>query len=891
MKKQAACKVSTTCPYCGVGCGVQATIQGDNLMATKGDHRHPANFGRLCIKGSKLPETGGHEGRLLYPRVAGKQVSWDEAIQGTTEKLQKIIQQHGPDSLAFYLSGQLLTEDYYVANKLIKGFIGSSHVDTNSRLCMASTVAGHKRAFGEDLVPGCYEDLELADLLVLVGSNAAWNHPVLYQRIQAAKQERPELKVVVVDPRRTATCDLADLHLAIKPGGDVLLFNALLVHLAENKQLDHEFVSSSTDNFKATLLTALEDASDLKAVAGKLDIPEDQLATFFDWFTETPKTVSLFSQGVNQSSSGTDKVNALINCHLATGRVGKPGSTPFSLTGQPNAMGGREVGGLANQLAAHMGFSAEEVEKVERFWQAPNICRKEGFKAVELFQAIHRGDIKAVWIMGTNPLVSLPDSQFVREALQKCELVIVSEAMAETDTLEFADIAFPATTWAEKDGTVTNSERRISRQRGFLPPPGEARHDWQIICQIARQLGYNQAFNYQCPAEIFREHAELSGFENQDERCFNISGLSQLTNQAYENLQPVQWPVNSSNPLGSERLFTQGHFFTASKRAQFVSVQSKPVQQKLEAAYPFRLNTGRIRDQWHTMTRTGRSAQLMQHRSEPFVEIHPLDAKDLQLQDRELVCVSNTLGEYIAPLKITEHQRRGELFLPMHWNRQFTAKGLCNQLIEQVYDPISGQPESKQGRGHIRSLQAVWQARLVVRNPLATQPDTDYWVERPLTNSHCYHLASRKPVESWFDWCQQHLGNHPKIQLESSQVKTYRAASFKDDQLEWVLLVSPANDFPSLQELDQKFAQLSLSPQERQLLLKNKEDATQGDEQVVCSCFQVSEGAIRSAIQQGKDSPESLGKALSCGTNCGSCLPEIKSLIEQEVSHDITELV
>lgn len=889
MNKQATRKISTTCPYCGVGCGVQATTQGDALIATTGDHRHPANFGRLCVKGSKLPETGGHEGRLLYPRVAGNQVTWDEAILSTAERLQDLIHRHGPESLAFYLSGQLLTEDYYVANKLMKGFIGSNHVDTNSRLCMASTVAGHKRAFGADAVPGCYEDLELANLLVLVGSNAAWNHPVLYQRIQAAKQERPELKVVVIDPRRTATCDLADLHLAIKPGTDALLFNALLVHLTENQYLDHEFISSSTENFTASLLTALAEASNSKEVAQNLDISHDDLTTFFDWFAETPKTVSLFSQGVNQSSSGTDKVNALINCHLATGRIGKPGSTPFSLTGQPNAMGGREVGGLANQLAAHMGFSPEEIDRVERFWQTSNICHKEGYKAVELFQAIHRGEIKAIWIMGTNPLVSLPDSQFVREALEKCELVIVSEAMAETDTLEFADIALPATTWAEKEGTVTNSERRISRQRGFLPPPGEAKHDWQIICQIARQLGHSQAFDYQHPAEIFREHAALSGFENQGERCFDISGLSQLTNQAYESLQPVQWPVNSSNPLGTERLFTQGQFFTATKRAQFLSIQSRPPEQKLDPAYPFRLNTGRIRDQWHTMTRTGRSAALMQHRNEPFIEVHPQDAAQVGLKDQSLARVSHPQGEYLGRVRFTEGQRPGEIFLPMHWNRQFTGKGLCNQLIEQICDPVSGQPESKQGRVQLEALKINWQAQLLVAQPLKKPLSATYLAEQPLANSHSYVFAGSQAIEDWSGWCEEILGQRPQMHLQTSQEGPFRAAGFDQGQLAWVLVVSRERPQLAVKEIDQQFASSSLSPEARQALFTPSEH--QAEDQLICSCFQVSANQIKQAISEGQDTPELLGKSLSCGTNCGSCLPEIKSLIEQEVPHGITELV
>lgn len=881
----------TTCPYCGVGCGIKTTVNAKNdcQVNVSGDISHPANFGRLCIKGSTLSETGGHQGRLLYPRIAGERVSWDQAIQTTAKKLKNVIDRHGPESLAFYLSGQLLTEDYYVANKLMKGFIGSSHVDTNSRLCMASTVAGHKRAFGADAVAGCYEDLEIADLLVLVGSNAAWNHPVLYQRIQASKEERPELKVVVIDPRLTATCDLADLHLSLKPGTDVLLFNALLVYLYENECIDHEFVSNSTEHFAQSLSSAFSEAADIKTVSRQLDVSEQKLLTFFHWFAETPKTVSLFSQGVNQSSSGTDKVNALINCHLATGRIGKPGSTPFSLTGQPNAMGGREVGGLANQLAAHMGFSDEEVAIVEEFWCAPRIAHQEGYKAVDLFRAMHEGKIKAVWIQGTNPLVSLPDSQFVREALDRCELVIISEAAASTDTLELADIALPATTWSEKNGTVTNSERRISRQRGFLPAPGEARHDWQIICQVAQALGYGEAFNYRSAADIFREHAALSGFKNYGQRCFDISGLQHLTDQAYENLEPVQWPVNIDNPLGTKRLFTQGKFFTVNQRAQFLSIQSRPPEQKLEQDYPFRLNTGRIRDQWHTMTRTGRSSALMRHRSEPFIEVHPEDAAYIGLQDQGLAKLSHPQGCYLGRVRINDGQRKGDVFIPMHWNRQFTHQGLCNQLIEQYCDPVSGQPEFKQGRVQLEALPVVWQAQLLIAKPLDKPLLSDYLAEHPLSNSHSYVFAGCESIKNWSAWCEERLSQCPQMQLKGSQEGSFWAAGFNQGQLAWILVVSKERPQLDINEIDKYFAAQKSSPKARRTIFALLGAKT--GSQLICSCFQVSAKQITKAISDGQDTVELLGKNLSCGTNCGSCLPEIRSLIQHESNNGITERV
>jgi assimilatory nitrate reductase catalytic subunit len=445
--------VRTTCPYCGVGCGIQARRQG-TAVTVSGDQAHPANFGRLCSKGSALGETLSLEGRLLYPEIHGQRVAWDQALDAVAEGLRAVIDRYGPEAVAFYVSGQLLTEDYYVANKLMKGFIGSGNIDTNSRLCMSSSVAGHKRAFGEDVVPGNYEDLEQADLVVLVGSNLAWCHPVLYQRIQKARQARDgRPKLVAIDPRRTATGDSAELHLALKPGTDTVLFNGLLVHLYQQDRLDIDFLEQHTEGFWGALRAAREVAPSIPAVAHRCGLAEESVAEFYSLFARTAKTVTVYSQGVNQSSYGSDKVNTLINCHLATGRVGRPGTGPFSVTGQPNAMGGREVGGLANQLAAHMDFDPEEVDRVGRFWGSGRMARTPGLKAVDLFGAVGEGRIKAIWIMATNPVVSLPNADAVRAALQTCELVIVSDACADTDTIALAHIRLPALTWGEKDGT------------------------------------------------------------------------------------------------------------------------------------------------------------------------------------------------------------------------------------------------------------------------------------------------------------------------------------------------------------------------------------------------------------------------------------------------------
>ncbi|RWE22983.1 MAG: nitrate reductase, partial [Mesorhizobium sp.] len=547
-------EVRTTCPYCGVGCGVLAKVAADGEVSVRGDPDHPANFGRLCSKGSALAETIGLDGRLLYPEIEGHRVGWDEALDRVASTFSRTIAEHGPDAVAFYVSGQLLTEDYYLANKLMKGFVGSANIDTNSRLCMASSVAGHRRAFGSDTVPGCYEDLELADLIVLVGSNLAWCHPVLYQRIAAAREKRPDMKIVLVDPRRTMTADIADLHLAIAPDGDTALFSGLLAYLARNDALDRAYIATHTSGFRETLAAA--ETLDLACIAAATGLGEDELLQFYELFAATQKTVTVYSQGVNQSSQGTDKVNAIINCHLATGRIGKPGAGPFSVTGQPNAMGGREVGGLANMLAAHMEIeNPAHRARVRRFWNSPTVPERPGLKAVDMFKAVADGRIKALWIMATNPVDSMPDADTVQAAIKACPFVVVSDVLEHTDTVRHANVRLPATAWGEKDGTVTNSERRISRQRPFLASPGEARHDWWIIAEVARRMGFGEAFGHETPGAIFAEHATLSGFENDGARDFDIGGYGGVDAQAYETLAPFQWPA----PSRGAPLWPAGH--------------------------------------------------------------------------------------------------------------------------------------------------------------------------------------------------------------------------------------------------------------------------------------------------------------------------------------------
>ncbi|MDH4275271.1 MAG: molybdopterin-dependent oxidoreductase, partial [Gammaproteobacteria bacterium] len=635
--------VRTTCPYCGVGCGLVAQQLGDKLNLIP-DADHPANFGRICSKGAALAETLTLETRLLNPQVHGRPATWEDALDFVAKSFLRIIAEHGPDAVAFYVSGQLLTEDYYVANKLMKGFIGSGNIDTNSRLCMSSAVAAHKRAFGEDIVPGNYEDIELSDLTVLVGSNMAWTHPVLFQRLVASKEASPKKRIVVIDPRRTVTAEVADLHLALLPGTDGYLFNGLLNHLRREDALDWEYLEKYTEGFASALQNVKDGTGSVPQVASLCGLEPEKVAQFYRWFAQTPKTTSLFSQGINQSSSGVDKGNAIINVHLATGRVGKPGASPISLTGQPNAMGGREVGGLANTLAAHLDFTPENCAFVGKFWNSSRVATKPGLKAVELFDAMSAGRVKAVWIMGTNPVVSMPNSAFIRAALTKCEMVVVSDCESHTDTTACADVLFPAAAWGEKSGTVTNSERRISRQRAFISLPGLARPDWWIICEIAKKMGFGDAFQYTTESRIFREHAALSTGSTHGQRIFNIGAFQHISDQQYQELAPVQWPVPSEPAQGTARLFAAGGYATAGRKAQWISILPRVPASVSTPEYPFILNTGRMRDQWHTMTRTSKADQLMQHASEPLLYLQPLDAQRIGVVNGELVRVSSQHG-------------------------------------------------------------------------------------------------------------------------------------------------------------------------------------------------------------------------------------------------------
>ncbi|TKV69734.1 nitrate reductase [Marinobacter panjinensis] len=856
----------------------------DTRKPVAGDANHPANHGRLCVKGASLHETTGQEGRLLYPLVRGRKSDWDQALDEVAGAIRNSIETYGPQSVAFYLSGQLLTEDYYVANKLAKGFLRTANVDTNSRLCMSSAVAAHKRAFGADVVPGCYEDLELADLLVLAGSNAAWAHPVLYQRMKAAAQEGR--RVVVIDPRRTATSELADLHLALRPGTDTVLFNGLLSWLFDQGGLDEPYIDAHCQAFDEALVSARAAAPDVGSVAEQCDLSREDVETFYRWFASTPRTVTGFSQGVNQSVAGTDKGNAIINCHLATGRVGKPGAGPFSLTGQPNAMGGREVGGLANTLAAHMDYDSPGARsRVAGFWGTSQVADGPGLKAVDMFEAVHRGDIRVIWIMGTNPAVSLPDSARVRVALARCPTVIVSDCVAHTDTSALADILLPAAGWGEKDGTVTNSERRISRQRRFLPLPAEVKPDWWIISAVAGKLGFGGAFDYGKPADIFREHAALSAHENRGERIFNLAGLVNLTDNDYDALEPVQWPVlTGSGVTDSTRLFADGRFVTDNHRARFVAINTVLPEQKTCDDYPMVVNTGRIRDQWHTMTRTANAPRLLAHRSEPFVEIHHHDMARLNLVEGHLARLTLNNEQFVGRVRQSDGQRPGEVFIPIHWNRQFASSGVATVLTESVTDPVSGQPEAKHGRAAIKPFRASWHGRLLVRRERPRRWASDYWCHVPLNHCDSWWVAGRQPI-TWLDAMNDWLGGTAHVVMSDPAQGCFRAARIVNGQLEAVFMVDkdPAR-IPDAGWLDDCFSEPTLSESSRRALLAARDVDVEDPGAIICSCFQVGEHQIGAAIAGGVGSVAALGEQLRCGTNCGSCIPELRHLIEASVS-------
>jgi len=899
--------MQTTCPYCGVGCGVTAHVTptpSGPKVTIEGDVNHPANYGKLCIKGSNLADTLGLETRVLEPIIGRKDqqeiTSWDTATSIIANKFQQCIDQYGRDSIAFYVSGQLLTEDYYVVNKFVKGYLGTANIDTNSRLCMSSAVAAHKRVFGEDIVPASYEDFEHTDMVVLVGSNTAWCHPVLYQRIMKAKEQR-NLFVVVVDPRFTSTCEAADLHLPILPGQDVALFNGLLQYLWKNGHTDQKFIAQYTQGLEQTLVQS-ETESSIEAVAQRTGITADKLRNFYEKFAQTEKVMTLFSMGVNQSSQGVNKANSISNCHLLTGKIGKLGAAPFSMTGQPNAMGGREVGGLANMLAAHLELENESHQQlVQNFWQSPYIAKQAGLKAVDLFQAVESGKIKAIWIMATNPVVSMPDADQVKRALEKCDFVVVSDICQNTDTTQYADVLLPALGWGEKDGTVTNSERRISRQRAFLDIPGQAKADWWAISQVAQKMGFS-GFDFNNSHDIFLEHARLSAEQNSHLsqrsetpyfRYFNLKGLTDLSLAEYNELKPVQWPVWSKDQADDlvTRLYSQGQFSHADGKAKFIAVSAVDPFYPICSEFPLILNTGRIRDQWHTMSRTGLSANLSTHRAEPYCEIHPHDALKYGIKDDELVEVKSRWGNCVLRAMVSDNIRRGQIFAPIHWNDQVASDARIGKIVNPVVDAISGEPEFKHTPVLIQPFHIQWQGVFYVRQGFEKTVQSSienmvWWAKITTTKALRYELADRQK----FAHTTEHLKelfpfqdeSFEWLNLEDQTAHISHTVVLKEGHLIASLYIAPKALLPDRDWIASLFKRERLSAMHRKALLAGQPMSMVSNEgPLVCSCFKVGKNRIIETIKTKNITDEKqITACLKAGGNCGSCLPEIRGLIK-----------
>ncbi|HHX8522677.1 TPA: nitrate reductase [Vibrio diabolicus] len=853
----------TTCPYCGVGCGIE--ISNNKII---GDALHPANSGSLCVKGVALAESLKMPSRLLYPKLREKEVSWQSVTDLIAQEIHQAKAEFGPDSVAMYVSGQLLTEDYYVANKLMKGYVGSANIDTNSRLCMSSAVAAHVRAFGEDVVPVNYDDIDNTELLVICGANTAWTHPVLFRRIQQARENNPNLKLVVIDPRETVTAQQADLHLPIKNDGDVSLFNGLIKFLIEQQCIDSEYINSYTESFSALAEEVSDLRYDVTNLTSSIGISEEKLTTFFQWFAQSPTAITLFCQGVNQAENGVDKGNAIINAHLASGKIAKSGCGPFSITGQPNAMGGREVGGLANQLAVHRAFDSESIKQVQAFWDSPEIATKPGLKAVELFEAVERGEIKVLWIMATNPVVSLPDNQMVKRALEACPVVIVSDITAESDVAKYADVLLPAVGWGEKQGMVTNSERRMSRQRQFQVPPGEAKPDWWAISQVGQALceleKAQNGFAFTSEHAVFREYAAMTGMNADSPLKLDLSQHANLTEQEYEEWVPTQW--------GGERPFAEGIYSHPDGKARFVVTSELP--QRLERTKGWWLNTGRQRDQWHTMTRTGHIAHLAASELEPTVYMNTLSATQNRLKAGQLTKLfqptSNT-GIY-AKVAIDEGLGFQELFMSMHWAGRYGGESSVNAIVNSVKDPISGQPAFKSSYVEVQDAAVKTYGMFI-----GTQFDSGkflYSAFQAESNLGIWRFAhDKRPKKQSF--CRTEKSRRITIDIAQGWLAVDYDLVGDVRIIRSVLMVSSE----PIQTDYTNFTHLIGKPMELSQLLTITQ--SQSSAKLVCSCFRVTDKQIHDAMEkQDCTSLTQLQNKLKCGTNCGSCVSQIKQMVD-----------
>ncbi len=894
-------ETKSTCCYCGVGCGVIIKTENEKIVDVQGDPTHPANFGRLCTKGSTLYLTAKLDARALYPELRTnrnlprERVTWDASLDFVVDKFADTIQKYGPDSVAFYISGQLLTEDYYVFNKLAKGLIGTNNVDTNSRLCMSSAVSGYKLTLGADAPPACYEDIDHTQCLFIAGSNTAFAHPIIFRRIEDAKAKNPNMKVIVVDPRRTDTAQFADLHLAILPGTDVALFNGLLHVMLWEGLLDMEYIRKHTEGFDALKETVREYTP--KMVADICGLREKDIIQAAKWFGAGP-TLSMYCMGLNQSIHGSDKNAALINLHLATGQIGKIGAGPFSLTGQPNAMGGREVGGMTNLLSGHRDLSnPEHRAEIAKFWGVEDVPANAGKTAVEMFDAVKSGEIKAIWIACTNPAHSMPDLNNVLDALKTAELVVLQDAFNNTDSNQYADVIFPATTWGEKEGTVTNSERRITRVQNAAEIPGEARHDWEIVVDFAQRLekkleknkalfNYNSLFNYDCPESIFNEHRETTRGRDLD-----ITGLSY---QILEQQGAQQWPFKTGASTGEARLYTDGIFQKPNGKAQFHNAVYKPTADKTDARHPLHLLTGRLRDQWHGMSRTGTIAQLYNHVDEPAISMNQDDMTRRLLKNGDIVKLSNKRGSLNIRVQQSEEVKPAETFIPMHWGSQFMNGLGVNALMPAAFDKISKQPELKHTAIKIEKLDLPWQMTV-----MRSCKDLDLITNiRNLLKNFDYATCglygrgdgmvvlrashSETPTLEVIAQLDQRLGmveGAPMLKFDDAKRGISKRILVEDGQVTGVRLIGEtlAADW-----LKQMMQQGQFTDELRKWALAPLSTPPKGQKsrgKIVCNCYDVSTNEIIETCEMGADL-QTLQAKLKCGTNCGSCLPELKRMVK-----------
>ncbi|ARU32474.1 nitrate reductase [Sulfuriferula sp. AH1] len=888
---------SSACAYCGVGCGVLIETDGTNILGVRGNPDHPANFGRLCTKGATLGLAAAQrEARALYPELRSgrdalrQRVTWAGALDHAADRFAAIIREHGADAVGFYISGQLLTEDYYVFNKLAKGLIGTNNVDTNSRLCMSSAVSGYKATLGADAPPVCYDDIAATDCLFIAGSNTAYAHPIVYRRIEDARKANPDLKVIVVDPRRTDTSREADLHLPILPGTDVALFNAMLYVMLWEDLLDQDYIAAHTNGFNELRATVREYSPE--TVAAVCGVPAADIVTAARWFGQSSATLSLYCQGLNQSSHGTDKNAALINLHLATGHIGRPGAGPFSLTGQPNAMGGREVGGMANLLSAHRDLAnSEHRGEVARLWGIDSVPATPGKTALEMFEAAARGEIRALWIACTNPAQSLPNQALVRAALQQAEFVVVQEVNAYTETAEYADLLLPAAAWGEKEGTVTNSERRITHLQTAIPAPGECRPDWEIATDFAHRLGARLGkpgaalFPYANAEAVFNEHRESTRGRDLD-----ITGLSYVL---LDECGPQQWPYPQGAQSGKARLYADGFFPTADGRARFANTRYLPTAEVTDARYPLHLNTGRLRDQWHGMSRTGMVARLYSHVESPILSMHADDMARRGLKSGDLARVKSRRGELLVPVEASDDMRIGQAFMPMHWGSRYMSGLGVNALTMDQRDPVSKQPELKHAAIQVEKAPLPWHmavmrrddavARMLRIQPLLPRFDYAscglYGRQNPvlvlrIANATPLSAELMAEVDALLDMQDESC----IMRYDDPKRGVAKRVLVEDGCVTGVRLTGEIAARDWLKEMMAEGVEIAplrswvLAP------LSAPPSGSSSRGRIVCNCLNVAETQILSAITRDTDLA-ALQASLKCGTECGSCVPELKRMI------------